>query len=68
MENTFHKTHNLDGVFEIDQDLVRNEPVILLDDMTDSGWTFAVAAALLRRAGCPCVYPLALALISVRMD
>jgi ATP-dependent DNA helicase RecQ len=68
MENSFQQAHNLDGVFEIDQNQVRNEPVLLLDDMTDSGWTFTVVAALLRRAGCPCVYPSALAVVSVRMN
>ncbi len=62
MENSFQQAHNLDGVFEIDQNLVQIDPAILLDDMTDSGWTFTVIAALLRRAGCPRVYPLALTL------
>jgi len=36
-------------------------PVLLLDDMTDSGWTLAVAARLLRRAGAEAVLPLVLA-------
>jgi ATP-dependent DNA helicase RecQ len=68
MENSFQQAHNLDGVFEIDQNQVQKYPVILLDDMTDSGWTFTVIAALLRRAGCPCVYPLALTLTSTRIS
>jgi ATP-dependent DNA helicase RecQ len=32
-----------------------------VDDFTDSGWTLAVAARLLRRAGAPGVLPLVLA-------
>ena len=68
MENSFQQAHNLDGVFEIDQGSSAREPVLLVDDMTDSGWTFTVIAALLRRSGCPCVYPLALALTSLRMN
>ena len=36
-------------------------PVLLVDDLTDTGWTFTVAAALLRDAGAPAVLPLALA-------
>lgn len=44
------------------------EPCFLVDDMTDSGWTFTVAAAVLRKAGCSAVFPLALALNSPRMD
>jgi ATP-dependent DNA helicase RecQ len=36
-------------------------PVLLVDDFTDTGWTLAVAARLLRRAGAPQVLPLVLA-------
>jgi ATP-dependent DNA helicase RecQ len=33
-------------------------PVLLVDDVTDSGWTLTVAAMLLRRAGATAVLPL----------
>ena len=36
------------------------EPVLLVDDYTDTGWTLAVTARLLRRAGAGAVYPLVL--------
>ncbi|MET7761262.1 RecQ family ATP-dependent DNA helicase [Streptomyces sp. NPDC005393] len=36
-------------------------PVLLVDDMADTGWTLAVAARLLRRAGAADVFPLVLA-------
>lgn len=36
-------------------------PVLLVDDLIDSGWTVTVAARLLRRAGASAVLPLALA-------
>ncbi|MGW3987070.1 RecQ family ATP-dependent DNA helicase [Streptomyces sp. NPDC004830] len=36
-------------------------PVLLVDDYTETGWTLAVAARLLRRAGAQGVYPLVLA-------
>ncbi|MFG2868772.1 RecQ family ATP-dependent DNA helicase [Streptomyces sp. NPDC048338] len=36
-------------------------PVLLVDDLSDSGWTLAVTARLLRRAGAEGVYPLVLA-------
>ena len=36
-------------------------PVLLVDDLVDSGWTMTVAARLLRLAGAPAVLPLALA-------
>ncbi|MTE21345.1 DEAD/DEAH box helicase [Streptomyces sp. TRM43335] len=36
-------------------------PVLLVDDFTETGWTLAVAARLLRRAGAEAVMPLVLA-------
>ncbi|UUN29592.1 RecQ family ATP-dependent DNA helicase [Streptomyces sp. FIT100] len=36
-------------------------PVLLVDDLSDSGWTLAVASRLLRRAGAEGVFPLVLA-------
>ncbi|MEV4427082.1 RecQ family ATP-dependent DNA helicase [Streptomyces sp. R-07] len=36
-------------------------PVLLVDDLSDTGWTLAVAARLLRRAGAEGVLPLVLA-------
>jgi ATP-dependent DNA helicase RecQ len=36
-------------------------PALLVDDTVESGWTLTVAAAALRRAGCPAVLPLVLA-------
>ena len=39
----------------------RRGPVLLVDDFTDTGWTLAVAARLLRRAGAEGVLPLVLA-------
>ncbi|MFE7619556.1 RecQ family ATP-dependent DNA helicase [Streptomyces sp. NPDC057496] len=36
-------------------------PVLLVDDLADTGWTLAVAARLLRRAGAQGVFPLVLA-------
>jgi len=37
-------------------------PVLLVDDLVDSGWTMALVARLLRRSGVPGVLPFALAL------
>ena len=36
-------------------------PVLVVDDVVDSGWTMTVAARLLRQAGAPGVLPFALA-------
>ena len=61
MENAFHQAHNLDGAFAVEESRVRREPVLLVDDVIDSGWTLTVMAALLREAGVPSVYPVVLA-------
>ncbi|MDJ0464337.1 RecQ family ATP-dependent DNA helicase [Streptomyces sp. H27-C3] len=37
-------------------------PVLIVDDLSDTGWTLAVAGRLLRRAGAQGVYPLVLAI------
>ncbi len=67
MENSYQQVKNLDGVFAITDQCLDGE-CLLIDDMIDSGWTFTVASALLRQAGCTKVYPMALALNSPRMD
>ncbi|WP_308616592.1 RecQ family ATP-dependent DNA helicase, partial [uncultured Enorma sp.] len=40
--------------------LIKGKTVLLVDDMVDSGWTFAVIASELARAGAKVVYPFAL--------
>ncbi len=68
MANSFQQARNLDGVFAVDEDAMPPGPCLLVDDTVDSGWTLTVAAALLRKAGCAAVFPLALALNSSRME
>jgi ATP-dependent DNA helicase RecQ len=63
-QNSFHQCHNLDGAFEITQ-YHPDQPVLLVDDIVDSGWTLTVIAALLQQAGSGIVYPVALASSSV---
>ena len=64
-QNSFHQCVNLDGAFAIQQP-VPEGPVLLVDDIVDSGWTLTVIAALLQQAGSGCVYPVALASSSVK--
>ena len=68
MQNSFKQAKNLDGAFAVEKASLQAGPVLLVDDMVDSRWTFTVAGALLRLAGCPAVLPLALALNSPRTD
>ncbi|WP_321367531.1 RecQ family ATP-dependent DNA helicase [Pseudomonas extremaustralis] len=57
--NRFHQCRNLDGVFAVNAHIPPG-PVLLVDDMIDSGWTMTVIAALLKQAGSEHVYPLAI--------
>ncbi|MFT5634879.1 MAG: ATP-dependent DNA helicase RecQ [Cognaticolwellia sp.] len=58
MENSDFRCKNLDGAFAV-QNVREGEPVLLIDDASDSGWTFAVIAALLRREASGPVFPMA---------
>lgn len=64
-QNRFHQCQNLDGAFAITE-LLCGQPVLLVDDIVDSGWTLTVIAALLQQAGSGMVYPVALASSSVK--
>ncbi|HHQ4536299.1 TPA: RecQ family ATP-dependent DNA helicase [Aeromonas veronii] len=64
-QNRFHQCRNLDGAFEVTP-LYNGQPVLLVDDIVDSGWTLTVIAALLQQAGSGLVYPVALASSSVK--
>ncbi|MEU9331902.1 RecQ family ATP-dependent DNA helicase [Streptomyces sp. NPDC048290] len=64
--NSAQRLRALSGTFAVPEDLAAAlaatpGPVLLVDDYTDSGWTLAVAARLLRRAGSGEVLPLVLA-------
>ena len=61
MENSAKQALNLDGVFEVNEELVKDEPVFFFDDMLDSRWTMTVGVWLLRKAGAGEVVPIALA-------
>ncbi|MGW0120015.1 RecQ family ATP-dependent DNA helicase [Streptomyces sp. NPDC003327] len=64
--NSAQRLRALSGAFAVSDELAAAlagaaGPVLLVDDSTDSGWTLAVAARLLRRAGSGEVLPLVLA-------
>jgi len=63
-QNRFHQCRNLDGVFAITGNISPG-PVLLVDDVVDSGWTMTIIAALLRRSGSGAVWPVALSTSSV---
>ncbi len=59
--NSAQQARNLEGSLGFSRNPVLPGPVLLVDDMVDSRWTFTVAAALLRERGCRAVFPFALA-------
>lgn len=60
MQNSATQLRNLLGAFTVAGE-ISAEPVLLVDDVVDSGWTLTVLAVLLRQHGSGPVYPLALA-------
>ena len=61
MENSDRQARNVVGSLAVTRDALLLGPVLLVDDVVDSRWTFTVAAWELRRRGCGPVWPLALA-------
>lgn len=59
-QNSLHQCRNLDGVFTIAQ-VIPDGPLLLIDDIVDSGWTMTILAILLRKAGAGPLFPVALA-------
>jgi ATP-dependent DNA helicase RecQ len=62
MANSTQQARNVDGSFAVIDQPLPAGPVLLVDDMVDSRWTFTVAAWLLRTNGAGEVWPLALAI------
>jgi ATP-dependent DNA helicase RecQ len=60
MANSTQQARNVDGSLAV-RGRPHNTPVLVVDDMVDSRWTFTVAAWLLRSSGSGDVFPLALA-------
>lgn len=60
MENSAQQVRNLVGAFSVERGILA-APVILVDDVIDSGWTMTMLAALLRMSNSGPVFPFALA-------
>ena len=61
MENSDKQARNVLGSLTVNESAILPSPVLLVDDMVDSRWTFTVVAWELRRRGVGKVWPLALA-------
>jgi ATP-dependent DNA helicase RecQ len=65
MENSVHQVVNLLGAFTIEGKMPYG-PVLLIDDVIDSGWTLCLLGVMLQAHGSGPVFPLALAKASPR--
>lgn len=65
MQNSPQQVNNLVSAFTL-TGAIPSEPVLLVDDMLDSGWTMTILGAQLRGAGCASVYPFALAKVHLQ--
>jgi ATP-dependent DNA helicase RecQ len=65
MQNSTMQAKNVFNTIRISGD-VPNKPVLLLDDILDSGWTLTMAGWLLRTRGCGPVHPFTLAQATAR--
>ena len=61
--NSAYRVAALDGAWEQPR-LDPKGPVLLVDDMTDTGWTLTMATRMLRDAGASAVLPFVLASVS----
>jgi ATP-dependent DNA helicase RecQ len=59
LANSFHQYHNAHEAFAV-TGTMPDGPVLLVDDVRGSGWTFTSVAGLLREAGAGPVHPLTL--------
>ena len=60
MHNSFGQHRNVRDAFEV-RGAVPSGPVLLVDDIVDSRWTFTAIGGKLRAAGAGPVFPFALA-------
>lgn len=62
--NSAYRVAALDGSWEMPDLSDLGGPLLLVDDLVDSGWTMTMAARVLRQAGAPEVLPFAIAAVS----
>lgn len=60
-QNSYGKQENVEGAFDVDEDVVRNKTIILLDDIYDSGATLKEVGKLLTEKGAKCIVPIVIA-------
>lgn len=60
MKNSYQQAKNIIKSFQVVK-VIKEEPVLLIDDMVDSKWTLTICGGMLRKEGSGKVYPFAIA-------
>ena len=60
-QNSFNKRENVEGAFDIEEEIVRGKNIVVLDDIYDSGATIKEIGNLLTKKGANCIVPLVIA-------
>jgi ATP-dependent DNA helicase RecQ len=60
-QNSAYRVAGLLDAWELPEPIPADGPILLVDALTDTGWTFTMAAHALRRAGASAVLPFAIA-------
>lgn len=60
MQNSYQQANNIYNVFYV-SDVLKDEAVLLIDDVVDSRWTLTVCGSMLKEKGSGEVYPYAIA-------
>lgn len=60
-QNSYSKQENVEGAFNIDEDVVKDKTIVLLDDIFDSGATLKEVGKLLTQKGAKCIVPIVIA-------
>lgn len=60
-QNSYSKQENVEGAFNIDEDVVKDKTIVLLDDIFDSGATLKEVGKLSTQKGAKCIVPIVIA-------
>jgi ATP-dependent DNA helicase RecQ len=63
LRNSHTQLKNLDGEYTVDKESLLPGSALLVDDICSSRWTLTLTTALLRQAGVPKIWPLALSML-----
>ena len=60
-QNSVGKQENVEGAFDVDENVVKGKTIVLLDDIYDSGASLKEVGKLLTQKGAKCIVPIVIA-------